>query len=411
MGFVLGKRKKVKKGKNMKIENLSTCTGCSACYAACPHGAITMKQDREGFYIPVITENLCTQCGLCDKTCPVLEPAKPVAGESKEFAIINHNEIIRRESSSGGVFTAIARQVLDKGGVVFGARYDDNLDVVHGWTEDEAGLKDFRGSKYTQSNLMESFRECRDFLKAGRLVLFSGTPCQIAGLQSFLRKPYENLLLVDFICHGVPSPKLWQEYKKFHEKKSASRIVRTASRRKDCGWKQYSLAFTFVDASEYCQTLNKDYYLQLFLRDMCLMNSCYQCGFKTQGDCRRPADITLADFWGVGKEYPELDDDKGTSLVVAHSHEGQELLHNLENCLVKEIPVESGIRYNPSYYSSCKKPSGRNTFFDALAEVEQEKKDVLWLYKKYGVDSFPLRVYKFARRCGGKMLRMLGIRK
>lgn len=395
----------------MKIENLSTCTGCSACYAACPHGAITMKQDREGFYIPVITENLCTLCGLCDKTCPVLEPAKPVAGESKAFAIINHNEIIRRESSSGGVFTAIACQVLDKGGVVFGARYDDNLEVVHSWTDDKVGLKDFRGSKYTQSNLMESFRECRDFLKAGRLVLFSGTPCQIAGLQSFLRKPFENLLLVDFICHGVPSPKLWQEYKKFHEKKSASRIVRTASRRKDCGWKQFSLAFTFVDASEYCQTLNKDYYLQLFLRDMCLMNSCYQCISKTQVGCRRPTDITLADFWGVGKEYPELDDDKGTSLVVVHSHEGEKLLHNLENCLVKEIPVESGVKHNPSYYSSCKKPAGRNTFFDALAEVEQEKKDFLWLYKRYGVDSFPLRVYKFARRCGGKMLRMLGIRK
>ena len=393
----------------MKIENLTTCTGCSACYAACPHGAITMKQDREGFYIPVITENLCTQCGLCDKTCPVLEPVKPVAGESKAFAIINQDEAIRRESSSGGVFTAIARQVLDKGGVVFGARYDDNLDVVHSWTDDKAGLKDFRGSKYTQSNLMESFRECRDFLKAGGLVLFSGTPCQIAGLQSFLRKPYENLLLVDFICHGVPSPKLWQEYKKFHEKKSASRIVRTAFRRKDCGWKQFSLAFTFVDASEYCQTLNKDYYLQLFLRDMCLMNSCYQCISKTQVGCRRPSDITLADFWGVQTEYPDLDDDKGTSLVVAHSPEGEKFLHNLENCLVKEIPVESGVKHNPSYYSSCKKPAGRNTFFDALTEVEQEKKDFLWLYKKYGVGSFPLRVYKFTRRCGGKMLRMLGI--
>ena len=395
----------------MKIENLTTCTGCSACYAACPHGAITMKQDREGFYIPVITENLCTQCGLCDKTCPVLEPAKPVAGESKAFAIINHNEIIRRESSSGGVFTAIARQVLDKGGVVFGARYDDNLEVVHSWTDDKAGLKDFRGSKYTQSNLMESFRECRDFLKVGRLVLFSGTPCQIAGLQSFLRKPYENLLLVDFICHGVPSPKLWQEYKKFHEKKSASRIVRTAFRRKDCGWKQYSLAFTFVDASEYCQTLNKDYYLQLFLRDMCLMNSCYQCISKTRVGCRRPSDITLADFWGVGKEYPELDDDKGTSFVVAHSHEGEELLHNLENCLVKEIPVESGVRHNPSYRTSCKKPAGRSSFFDSLSLVKQGEKDFLWLYRKYGFDSLPLRVYKFIRRCGGKMLRIFGVRK
>ena len=395
----------------MKIENLTTCTGCSACHATCPHGAITMNQDSEGFYIPAITENLCTQCGLCDKTCPVLEPTKPTAGEDRAFAVINQDETVRLQSSSGGVFTAIARQVLGKGGVVFGARYDEKFEVIHGWTEDEAGLKDFRGSKYTQSNLKDSFRECRDFLRAGRLVLFSGTPCQIAGLQAFLRKSYENLILVDFICHGIPSPALWREYKKFHEKKSASRIVRTASRRKDCGWKQFSLAFTFDDASEYCQTLKKDYYLQLFLRDMCLMNSCYQCSFKTQVGCRRPADITLADFWGVQDEYPELDDDKGTSFVVAHSFKGEELLHNLENCLVKEIPVESGVRHNPSYRTSCKKPAGRSSFFDSLVLVEQGEKDFLWLYRKYGMDGLPLRVYKFIRRCGGKVLRMLGVRK
>lgn len=395
----------------MKIESLATCTGCSACYAVCPHGAISMEQDKEGFYIPVIHEITCTHCGLCDKTCPVLESPEPVAGESRAFAIINQDEAVRLESSSGGVFTALARQVLSSGGVVFGARYDESQEVVHCWTENETRLQLFRGSKYTQSNLKESFRECRDFLKAGRVVLFSGTPCQIAGLQSFLRKPFENLILVDFICHGVPSPKLWQEYKRFHEKKSASRIVRTASRRKNCGWKQYSLAFTFDDASEYCQTVDKDWYLQLFLRDMCLMESCYQCQFKTQTGYRRPSDITLADFWGIQKEYPELDDDKGTSLVVAHSPMGEKLLQGLENCFVKEIPVEVGMRHNPSYYKSCKKPVGRNTFFDSLDMVEQREKDFLWLYKKYGLDSLPLRGYKLARRCGGKLLRMLGIRK
>lgn len=396
----------------MKIESLTTCTGCSACYAVCPHGAITMEQDKEGFYIPVIQEATCTQCGLCDKTCPVLEPAKTVAGESKAFAIINQNEVIRRESSSGGVFTALAHQVLCRGGVVFGARYDEQLEVVHGWTEDEAGLKDFRGSKYTQSNLKESFRECKDFLKAGRIVLFSGTPCQIAGLQSFLRKPFENLILVDFICHGVPSPKLWQEYKKFHEKKSASRrIVRTASRRKNCGWKQFSLAFTFDDASEYCQTLDKDWYLQLFLRDMCLMESCYQCQFKTQAGCKRPSDITLADFWGVQNEYPELDDDKGTSLVVAHSPMGEKLLQGLENCLVKEIPVEVGMRHNPSYYRSCKRPPLRTTFFTDLQNVSVSTMAFQKIFKKYGQDSMPKRVYRFVRRCGGKGLRLMGLRK
>lgn len=370
-----------------------------------------MAEGGEGFSVPVISRQLCTECGLCDRTCPVLEPPPRIPGDVTAYAVVNHDEEIRKESSSGGVFTALATQVIDRGGVVFGARYDESLEVVHCWTENEAGLQEFRGSKYTQSDLKGCFKECRDFLKDGRLVLFSGTPCQIAGLASFLRKPYENLILVDFICHGVPSPRLWREYKKFHEKKSASRIVSTASRRKDCGWKQYSLAFTFGNASEYCQTLNKDYYMQLFLRDMCLMNSCYECGFKSQLGYRRPSDITLADFWGIQKEFPDLDDDKGTSFVVVHSPEGKNLIEKLKGCLVKEIPLEVGTKHNPSYYTACKKPKGRNSFFDSLAKVESGEKDFVWLYKKYGIDSFPQRVYVFTRRCGGKVLRILGLRK
>lgn len=379
--------------------------------AACPHGAIAMGQDGEGFCVPAIDRSLCTECGLCDRTCPVLGHPPEIPGGGTAYAVINHDEEIRRESSSGGVFTALARQVLGRGGVIFGARYDENLEVVHGWAEDEAGLKDFRGSKYTQSRMENSFRECRDFLKTGRLVLFSGTPCQIAGLVAYLREPYENLILIDFICHGVPSPKVWQEYKKFHEKKSAARIVRTASRRKDCGWKQFSLAFTFGNASEYCQTLDRDWYLQLFLRDICLMESCYQCRFKTQPGCRRPSDITLADFWGVQHEYPELDDDGGTSLVVAHSERGRQLLAGLENCLAKEIPLESGMRHNPSYCTAVKRPNGRDTFFTDLQKVEEGTMDFQRLFKKYGLDSLTKRIYRFVRRCGGRLLRILGVRK
>ena len=395
----------------MRIESLTTCTGCSACMAACPHGAITMAEDGEGFYVPAINRPLCTECGLCDRTCPVLEPPPRIPGDVTAYAVVNHDEEIRKESSSGGVFTAFATQVIDRGGVVFGARYDGSLEVVHHWTEDEKGLADFRGSKYTQSRVGNCFKECRDFLKDGRLVLFSGTPCQIAGLASFLRKPYENLILVDFICHGVPSPRLWREYKKFHEKKSASRIVRTASRRKDCGWKQYSLAFTFGNASEYCQTLDRDWYLQLFLRDVCLMEACYRCQFKTQPGCRRPSDITLADFWGVQHEYPELDDDRGTSLVVAHSERGRRLLAGLEGCLVKGVPVEAGTRHNPSYHRPCKRPQLRATFFTDLQKVEAGEMGFRRLFKKYGRDPLPKRIYRILRRCGGKVLRILGLRK
>lgn len=395
----------------MKIESLAACTGCSACDAACPHGAISMEKSFEGFYIPEIDGSLCTRCGLCDRTCPVLEPLSPVAASVGSYAVVNQDWEVRKESSSGGVFTALAQQVIGRGGVVFGAGYDEGFAVAHHWTEDEKGLADFRGSKYTQSRVGSCFKECRDFLKSGRLVLFSGTPCQIAGLVAFLRKPYENLILVDFICHGAPSPKLWQEYKKFHEKKSAARIVRTASRRKDCGWKQFSLAFVFADASEYCRPLDRDWYLQLFLRDMCLMESCYRCGFKTQPGCRRPSDITLADFWGVQHEFPELDDDKGTSLVVVHSPKGKTLIERLDGCLVKEIPLESGTRHNPSYYTSVRRPNGRDTFFTDLQKVQADEMDFQQLFKRYGADSLPKRIYRFVRRCGGKGLRLMGLRK
>lgn len=394
----------------MKIESLETCTGCSACDAACPHEAISMGTGLEGFYIPVIDESLCTKCGLCDKVCPVLEHLPLVEARVGSYAVINQDWRVREESSSGGVFTALAQQVIDRGGVVFGAGYDGDLSVVHRWTDSVEGLAAFRGSKYTQSHMGSCFRKCREFLRAGRPVLFSGTPCQIAGLVAFLRKPCENLILVDFICHGVPSPKLWQEYKKYHEKKSATRIVRTASRRKDCGWKQYSLAFVFADASEYCRTLDRDWYLQLFLRDMCLMESCYQCRFKTRPGFRRPSDITLADFWGVQHEFPELDDDRGTSLVISHSEKGRRLVAGLENCLVKEIPVEAGTRHNPSYHTSVKRPRGRNTFFNDLQKVEAGAMDFQMLFKKYGQDSLSKRLYRFVLRCGGKVLRLTGLR-
>ena len=192
------------------------CSGCGVCEQICPKSAISMTPNNEGFLYPEVDSSLCVECRLCEKTCPVLN-AKTSTGfsERKAYAAICSDEKIRLESSSGGMFTVLAEKVIAEGGVVFGAEFDSDFSVRHGWTDSVCGLERFRGSKYLQSRTESSFLECRKFLDDGRKVLYTGTPCQIAGLKAFLKKDYENLFAVDVICHGVPSPALWQKYIKF----------------------------------------------------------------------------------------------------------------------------------------------------------------------------------------------------
>ena len=387
------------------LENaLELCNGCHTCYSLCSKQAIKMVANTEGFLFPQINNELCIECGLCEKKCPVLNPIIKEEEEPIAYAIINKNEEIRLQSSSGGVFTSIVETVIKQNGIVFGAKFDSDFNVIHGYTDSIEGLFDFRGSKYVQSAIGDSYKDCKNFLEKGRQVLFSGTPCQIAGLQSFLGKNYDNLLLVDIICHGVPSPLLWTEYKKNLEKKFASRIVKTAFRRKDYGWKQFSLAVTFGNASEYCNTLRQDSYLKLFLKDVCLRESCYNCKYKT---AKRIADITIADFWGIQNEYPELDDDKGTSFVITHSDKGQKIIDCLSNCTVKIIPLEKGVKYNSSYVRSVIRPTKRDDFFLDLDKYSENKISLEKLVKKYTVDSIFVRTYRFLRRCLGKIKRMI----
>ena len=219
-----------------QLTDKQDCCGCHACASVCARHSITMQEDNEGFLYPVVDASTCIDCGLCEKVCPVInqdEPRKPL----KVYAAKNRNEEIRRQSSSGGIFTPLAESVIREGGVAFGAKFDKDWNVVHAWTDTIEGIADFRGSKYVQSIIGDTYREAREFLKQGRKVLFSGTPCQIAGLRKFLRKEYENLLTVDVVCHGVPSPLVWREYLKentkgkeilridFREKKWVGKII------------------------------------------------------------------------------------------------------------------------------------------------------------------------------------------
>ena len=361
-----------------------------------------MTENNEGFLYPQINIEKCVKCGLCEKVCPSISSLKIQNTNLKAFAVINNDDNVRMESSSGGIFTAIAEKILMAGGKVFGAKFSEDFkNVIHSWTDNIDGVKDFRGSKYLQSAINENFKDCEKVLKAGEKVLFSGTPCQIQGLKNFLQKDYDNLLTVDFICHGVPSPLLWKKYVEFHETRTAAKVVKTAFRRKNCGWKQYSLWFAFANHSEYCQTLDKDPYMQMFLKDTCLRRSCYDCPAK---GLARVSDVTIADFWGIQNEYPDFDDNKGTSLVIVHNPKLIPLFSDV--CKVKEIDLQDGLKYNPAMFKSCAKPKARNTFFNDLNILPFE-----YFLKKYAVTPWYSKCYKLARKCGGKVLRMVGLNK
>ncbi len=206
----------------IQIENKKKCSGCTACYAVCPKQCIEMKVDEEGFRYPAVDTEKCIRCGACERSCPILNPATEVPALQKAFLVQHKDDTVRLDSSSGGAFTAIASYVLSKGGVVFGAAYDEYFQVRHCYVENTAKLWKFRNSKYVQSDVGDCFREVRDFLRVGRWVCFSGTPCQIEGVNRFLGKQYEKLVLVDVVCHGVPSPLIWNrylEYQRIEEQK------------------------------------------------------------------------------------------------------------------------------------------------------------------------------------------------
>ena len=391
----------------LKIQSLTTCTGCSACYSICSKSAISMSENDEGFLYPQIDASKCIGCKKCEKVCPVLNPLEPTQSLKESYAFANNNESIRYESSSGGVFSALTKKLFDDGGedtFVFGAGYSDDLkSVIHSLTNDYNTIQIFRGSKYTQSNINDSFKDCKNLLESGKTVCFSGTPCQIGGLKKYLGRDYDNLFTVDFICHGVPSPMLWRKYVEYREGIAGAKATRTSSRRKNDGWKKYSLWFAFANHNEYCQDLTKDPYMQMFLKNVCLRKSCYGCKFKTLD---RQSDITMADFWGIQEEYPELDDDKGISFVVIHSEKGKKLFDSLTDCMKQPVPLESGLKHNPSMVRSVELPTQRKVFFKDLNTLSFEK-----VIKKYASTPWYVKGYRLVRRCIGKVLRKVGLKK
>lgn len=318
------------------IEYFSECTGCAACVNICPRKCINMGKKQYGFKYPEIITNQCIQCGLCEKVCPITNEIGYDKGASKikYYAAINPNNTIRLRSSSGGAFYSLAKKVLeDYHGVVFGAMFDSSFKVIHGYIENYSELYKFMGSKYVQSEIGTCYQKAKEFLDSGRIVYFSGTPCQIAGLKAYLGKDWktDKLIAQDIICHGVPSPDIWASYLK-ERTVSGKRISKVEFRAKDNGWKASNFKITYQDKSVYSKYNGEDEYMVPFLVNLNLRKSCYACKYKT---LERDADITLADFWGIDNIDSEFDDDKGVSLVLTHSQKGETILHET-NLLLKE---------------------------------------------------------------------------
>lgn len=374
----------------IKVKDKFRCCGCEACASSCPVRCIELVMDKEGFLYPQVDVTRCIDCSKCERVCPELVEVKE-SEVATVYAAVNPDEEVRCVSSSGGIFTLLAESVLAKNGVVFGARFGKDCNVIHDYTEAKEGLDAFRGSKYVQSRIGETFKQAEQFLKTGHKVLFSGTPCQVMGLKRYLRREYDNLLTVDFVCHGVPSPLVWKKYMEETiarqcDKNSVSShpkplilgrdiLIKGISFRNKClGWKKYSFALILskVTAAGEKNTVSlssifyDNAYMQAFLANLSLRPSCYHCPAKLG---KSGSDITLGDFWGIDRIAPELDDDRGCSLLIINNSEVRNELRK-RGCLLAEYSMSEVLPYNPNISSSVVVPINRDFFFYMFGKID-----------------------------------------
>lgn len=386
----------------------SKCTGCSACVQKCPKQCISFEEDREGFKYPKVKLSVCIDCGLCEKVCPVLQQDKP-RNPVIVYAAKNSDLSTRLASSSGGIFALLAETILRQNGVVFGARFDIEWNVIHDYTESLDGLSVFLGSKYVQSKIGNTYKYAERFLKEGRKVLFSGTPCQIVGLKKYLRKDYDTLLTVDFVCHGVPSPMIWRDY--LNEKirplgvdgrnmvsqlslKDLPVITGISFRDKRYGWKKFGFSVRAKSASKADKNLvsqsvevtdktllyephKANLYMKGFLKNLYLRPSCYACPAKCG---KSGADYTLADFWGASTYVGDFDDDKGLSAVLVYKNKVN--IESLDMAF-KVVGLNDILSQNPAVIKSSRMKGGRDQFFQHYNREHQI--DLINRYSKYTI--------------------------
>lgn len=370
------------------------CCGCAACMQACPRQCIKMTFDEEGFQYPKVNVTNCVKCGLCEKVCPIRQKRyKQELDAQKVYIAYAKSDEIRLHSSSGGIFTLLAESCIKENGAVYGAAFTDTFDVCHVGVEKAEDIAKLQGSKYIQSKVGNSYIEVKERLKNNQKVVFSGTPCQIAGLKSYLKDDYDNLITVDILCHGVPSEKLWKKYVEEQEMAHASSVRRTFFRHKKYGWKKYAVLLEFSNNTAYERVFTQDPFMQMLLANISLRPSCYNCRFK---EMPHLSDITLGDCWGVQQHSPEMDDNKGTSVVLLNTAKGkcafEKILPNLQ---YKECSLDCAVSPDAESRQKIRKHPNRKRFFKKLDEDSIEG---LMCYMKASI--LTRGVYKVARKLG-----------
>lgn len=353
--------------------NLNECSGCTGCMNICGHDSISMPIDNEGFAYPIVNLETCTDCKLCEDVCPVISTAAISKASEYDLYACNYNDQqVQLASSSGGAFTAIADYVLKQNGVVYGAAYSAKDEVTHIKVDEKVRIQKLRGSKYIQSKLDYTFTEIRKILRSGQLVLFTGTPCQVAGLLTFLRRKYENLITCDFICFGVGSPKLFTKYIEHLEHKYNLEVASYNFRSKNAGWKDYgqtgsSVKFTDGTIREITPIYNNSYMLG-YSNATILRPICYECPFKL--DNNNVSDFKLADFWGVKKVAPNAYSDKGTSMLFVNTPVAKQIFSSINHNLSYEaVDINDVLVYQPMLNKSKPKPENRNQLMENLDQL------------------------------------------
>ena len=384
--------------------NPSDCCGCSACVQRCPKSCLAMGVDKDGFLFPkVIDGNACVDCGLCAKVCPLENEVDKVQYQSFYGAYNNNLEDIRK-SSSGGIYPALSKWFIKQGGIVYGSMLETaSRDLYHVGVTDIDGLDKTLGSKYYQSEIRDSYKECKSSLDKGLLVLFTGTPCQIQGLKCFLKKEYKNLFTADVICHGVPSGMMFKAYVRYLEKKHRAKLVDINFRDKE----KYGWSITLRYTMEFFDGKRKDYYLERwyseyfmdFLGGYIARESCYSCPFSSLD---RPGDITMGDFWGYQYKRPDLRHPEGLSLIISNSKKGEYLINLLESQEVHfDLVDEECVRAseNKNLYQPTRRPIERDEIYNEL-----ESRGFKYIAEKYFVKRQPLinrlkkRLYKAIKK-------------
>lgn len=325
----------------------NTCCGCTACMNVCPKHAIIMEKDEEGFLYPVINQEKCVECGLCKKVC-AFQNGYNIENRLKEtevYATKNKSDEVRMHSASGGMFYTMAKHVINKNGIVYGVVFNDEFHAIHTRTDNMDGVKKMMGSKYSQSELGEIYSNVKQDLKNGKLVLFTGTPCQVAGLNKFLQNvDKSNLILVDLVCHGTPSPQLFHEYIKFLEQTKKKKVIGYYHRIKKIGWNQTEGTVYEDGKLDYKSRLSQTWKC-IFYSDLALRPTCYNCQFT---NINRPGDITIGDFWGIENYNKDFADNKGISIAIVNTIKGQKIFNEINmDIYMDKRQIEEAINKNP----------------------------------------------------------------